>query len=91
MRNLVVVVVVLLCSLQLVSSDLGVSDLNKVCCYNFTKVVIPLKRIKSHSWTSSNCPTRALIFQTVNGRQFCVDHTAAWVKLRMDQLKISTR
>uniref|UniRef100_A0AAR2LVW2 Chemokine interleukin-8-like domain-containing protein n=1 Tax=Pygocentrus nattereri TaxID=42514 RepID=A0AAR2LVW2_PYGNA len=55
------------------------------CCYGFLR--IPLKRIASYRWTSSNCPQKAIIFRTVIGKQWCANPEASWVKEHMKKLQ----
>ncbi|KAL7885321.1 hypothetical protein AOLI_G00056160 [Acnodon oligacanthus] len=78
MRVLSALLLLLLCSLQLVYSGTGGTDSNSDCCTTLIKIKIPLARINSYWWTSSSCPKRAVVFQTVKAR-FCVDPTASWV------------
>uniref|UniRef100_A0A4W4E3I0 C-C motif chemokine n=1 Tax=Electrophorus electricus TaxID=8005 RepID=A0A4W4E3I0_ELEEL len=77
MRNLsALLFVLLLCSLQLVSSPaLNLAD----CCYKPTQNKLPLKRIVSYNWTRSDCSIKAVVFKTVAGKQFCVNPDAVWV------------
>ncbi|XP_066504525.1 monocyte chemotactic protein 1B-like [Hoplias malabaricus] len=77
MRRLFVLLMVLLCSLQLVSSDLSF-QLSQDCCDKLTTVKIPLRRITSYWWTSSSCAKRAVVFKTSKGQR-CVDASASWV------------
>ncbi|KAI4885140.1 hypothetical protein NFI96_014740, partial [Prochilodus magdalenae] len=56
------------------------------CCFDFTKVKIPLRRIKSYTNTSSACPLRAVVFHTVAGRNWCVDPDTPWVRDYMRKL-----
>ncbi|XP_036424047.1 monocyte chemotactic protein 1B-like isoform X2 [Colossoma macropomum] len=82
MRTLsALLMVLLLCSLQQVCSGTeGISSIPEKCCFKFMKVKIPLRRITSYSWTSSNCPKKAVIFYTVAGKEWCADPKASWVK-----------
>ncbi|KAI4885139.1 hypothetical protein NFI96_014739, partial [Prochilodus magdalenae] len=58
------------------------------CCFDFTKVEIPLRRIKSYSHTRSDCPLRAVVFHTLAGRKRCADPETPWVKERMEKLNL---
>ncbi|XP_062856419.1 C-C motif chemokine 13-like [Trichomycterus rosablanca] len=82
MMNLTPLLLLLLVgSLQLVSgAPEGSNSGRGSCCQNTTRVKIPLHRITSYSWTSSDCPIKAVIFETIVGRQICVDPKAPWVK-----------
>nr|AAT52144.1 CC chemokine SCYA110 [Ictalurus furcatus] len=84
MRNLTALLFLLsLCSLQLVSSAPGSMDFKILCCTKTTKVKIPLKIIVNYRWTSSNCTIKAIVFETLNKKQHCVDPTAVWVNHHM--------
>ncbi|KAI4886684.1 hypothetical protein NFI96_027634 [Prochilodus magdalenae] len=61
MRTLsALLVVALICSLQQVYGGIQAPD-TVHCCSDFFRVKIPLRRIKSYSHTSSDCPLRAVI------------------------------
>ncbi|XP_062855759.1 C-C motif chemokine 22-like [Trichomycterus rosablanca] len=80
MMNLTPLLLLLLVgSLQLVSGY-PYSANSGICCQNITTIRIPLRRIISYYWTSSNCPIKAVIFQMNDGMQICVDPKAPWVK-----------
>ncbi|XP_053487622.1 monocyte chemotactic protein 1B-like [Ictalurus furcatus] len=86
MRNLTALLFLLsLCSLHLVSSAPAGMDFKITCCAKTTKVKIPLKIIVNYRWTSSNCPIKAIVFETLNnGTHYrCVDPTAVWVNNHM--------
>uniref|UniRef100_A0AAY5ETH8 C-C motif chemokine n=1 Tax=Electrophorus electricus TaxID=8005 RepID=A0AAY5ETH8_ELEEL len=75
MRNLCALLfVLLLCSLQLVSSGEHTPD----CCTSVSDVKIPLKKVVSYTHTDTNCATKAIIFKTVAGKQFCVNPDAVF-------------
>uniref|UniRef100_A0A4W4H4H1 Chemokine interleukin-8-like domain-containing protein n=1 Tax=Electrophorus electricus TaxID=8005 RepID=A0A4W4H4H1_ELEEL len=84
MRNLCALLfVLLLCSLQLVSS--GESP-------EFTHdVKIPLKKVVSYTHTDTNCATKAIIFKTVAGKQFCVNPDAVWVSSHVVALDVKMK
>ncbi|XP_076879075.1 monocyte chemotactic protein 1B-like [Brachyhypopomus gauderio] len=64
--------VMLLCSLQLVSS--GPDAVNPlICCLGVSQMKLPIKRIVSYSRTDSRCPIKAVIFKMIRGKQFCMD------------------
>ncbi|KAK1783938.1 hypothetical protein P4O66_022629, partial [Electrophorus voltai] len=82
MRNLsALLFVLLLCSLQLVSSgpDLNPAD----CCSKLTQMKLPLKCIVSYSWTRSDCSIKAVVFKMISGKMFCVDPVSDWVNDHM--------
>ncbi|XP_017330607.1 regakine-1 isoform X2 [Ictalurus punctatus] len=84
MRNLTALLFLLsLCSLHLVSSAPAPMDFRIICCQKTTKVKIPLKIIVNYRWTSNNCPIKAIVFETLNKKQHCVDPTAVWVNHHM--------
>ncbi|RXN21907.1 monocyte chemotactic 1B-like protein [Labeo rohita] len=56
------------------------------CCVEFTNVKIPVKLVRSYYWTSSNCPTRAIVFKIVSGREICVDPETTWVSGHIDKV-----
>ncbi|XP_030642740.1 monocyte chemotactic protein 1B-like [Chanos chanos] len=80
MRKLITLsLLVLLCSLQLTSA-VGIQGPNSSpCCSKFSTIRIPLKRVVSYTWTSSNCPKKAIVFETIGGNRICVDPEASWV------------
>ncbi|KAI5617223.1 C-C motif chemokine 2-like [Silurus asotus] len=87
MRNLTTLLFVLsLCSLYLVSSAPLAFDQNISCCSTTTNIKIPIKRIVTCWRTSSSCTKKAIVFETVNGNQRCVDPTAEWVNGHMKAL-----
>uniref|UniRef100_A0A8C1J5W7 Chemokine interleukin-8-like domain-containing protein n=1 Tax=Cyprinus carpio TaxID=7962 RepID=A0A8C1J5W7_CYPCA len=53
---------------------------SKCCGEEFSNVKIPVKLVTSYYWTSSMCDRRAIVFQTIAGREFCVDPETPWVK-----------
>ncbi|XP_076878381.1 monocyte chemotactic protein 1B-like [Brachyhypopomus gauderio] len=69
--------VLLLCSLQLVSSAPHVNTAD--CCSVVSNVKIPLKKVVSYKLTRSDCATKAIVFETVARKQFCVNPDAVWV------------
>ncbi|KAK1784238.1 hypothetical protein P4O66_019998 [Electrophorus voltai] len=101
MRNLsALLFVLLLCSLQLVSSGESPSlcymmlsvfycenyqctqaskAALKICCPALTQMKLPLKRIVSYNWTSSECSIKAVVFNMISGKTICVDPASDWV------------
>ncbi|XP_026873552.2 C-C motif chemokine 13-like [Electrophorus electricus] len=81
MRNLsALLFVLLLCSLQLVSSGTQASKAAlKICCPALTQMKLPLKRIVSYNWTSSECSIKAVVFNMISGKTICVDPASDWV------------
>ncbi|XP_035388053.1 monocyte chemotactic protein 1B-like [Electrophorus electricus] len=78
MRNLCALLfVLLLCSLQLVSSAPLARSPN--CCPSVTDKKIPLKKVVSYKHTDSDCAVKGIIFKTVAGKKFCVNPDAVWV------------
>ncbi|XP_035388066.1 monocyte chemotactic protein 1B-like [Electrophorus electricus] len=92
MRNLsALLFVLLLCSLQLVSSgpDLNPAD----CCSKLIQVNLPLKHIVSYNWSRSDCSIKAVVFKMISGKEICVDPASDWVNDHMkavDQRTVST-
>ncbi|XP_056596400.1 C-C motif chemokine 13-like [Triplophysa dalaica] len=84
MRHLMTLLfLVIFCCLQLTTSAPVASDLAKSnCCFEFRNAQIPLRRVKSYYWTSDNCHTRAIVFQT-DKRKICVDPNTTWVTSHM--------
>ncbi|XP_053487568.1 eotaxin isoform X2 [Ictalurus furcatus] len=84
MRNLTALLFLLsLCSLHLVSSFPTSFNHMTSCCSNTSTVKIPLKNIVTYWWTRNNCPIKAIVFETLNNKQRCVDPTAVWVNHHM--------
>ncbi|KAA0724546.1 hypothetical protein E1301_Tti003814 [Triplophysa tibetana] len=90
MRHLITLLfLVIFCCLQLTTSAPIASEmLNSQCCFKFNNAMIPLRRVKSYSWTSDNCHKRAIVFQT-DKRKICVDPDTTWVTSHM--AKVDTR
>ncbi|KAI2642425.1 monocyte chemotactic 1B-like protein [Labeo rohita] len=88
MRNLMsVLFLVIVCSVQMTSSaTIALDSANSKCCVEFTNVKIPVKLVTSYYLTSSNCPTRAIVFKTSKGREFCVDPQTTWVSGHVDKV-----
>ncbi|ROL54587.1 C-C motif chemokine 2 [Anabarilius grahami] len=87
MRSLMfLLVLVIFCSLPMTSSV----DMS-FCCMEFSNVKIPVKLVKSYSWTSSNCPRRAVVFHTFKGREFCVDPETTWVNSHVAKVDKRTK
>uniref|UniRef100_A0A4W4E387 C-C motif chemokine n=2 Tax=Electrophorus electricus TaxID=8005 RepID=A0A4W4E387_ELEEL len=78
MRNLCALLfVLLLCSLQLVSSGPHLNPAD--CCYELTQMKLPLKRIVSYNRTRSDCSIKAVVFKMISGKMYCVDPASDWV------------
>ncbi|XP_067236770.1 uncharacterized protein [Chanodichthys erythropterus] len=92
MRSLMfLLVLVIFCSLQMTSSaPIALDAANSKCCMEFTKVKIPVRQVKSYSWTSK-CK-HAIVFHMISGKEFCVDPETTWVNshvAKVDQRKTS--
>uniref|UniRef100_A0AAY5ERJ0 Chemokine interleukin-8-like domain-containing protein n=1 Tax=Electrophorus electricus TaxID=8005 RepID=A0AAY5ERJ0_ELEEL len=92
MRNLCALLfVLLLCSLQLVSSAPLARSPN--CCPSVTDKKIPLKKVVSYKHTDSDCAVKGIIFKMISGKEICVDPASDWVNDHMkavDQRTVST-
>ncbi|XP_026058724.1 monocyte chemotactic protein 1B-like [Carassius auratus] len=88
MRSLMCLLfLVIFCSVQMTSSSTSSIDLeNTKCCGEFSKVKIPVNKVVSYSKTSSICGRRAIVFQTIAGKEFCVDPETPWVKSHIDKV-----
>ncbi|KAI2646287.1 C-C motif chemokine 2 [Labeo rohita] len=103
MRSLLsVLFLMIFCSVQMTSATGLAHAAFSKCCREFSNVQIPVKRVASYSWTSSNCPRRAillmqlkqhkqsavcsLMFKTNAGREFCVDPETTWVNHHIDKV-----
>ncbi|TRY93634.1 hypothetical protein DNTS_029705 [Danionella cerebrum] len=71
------VLLLLLCT---VSFSQGLRVGPSRCCFTFTKVPIPFKRVTGYSFTSQQCPKQAVVFETVKRRSVCANPTDSWVK-----------
>ncbi|XP_051740187.1 monocyte chemotactic protein 1B [Ctenopharyngodon idella] len=92
MRNLMSLLLLLLfCSIQLTSSGPIALEALPTCCFEFSDSKIPLKRVVSYYRTSSSCPTQAIVFRTVIGREICVHPTTPWVKDHIAEVNKRTR
>ncbi|KAK7121683.1 hypothetical protein R3I93_022689 [Phoxinus phoxinus] len=92
MRSLMfLLVLVLFCSVPMTSSATNAIEAGQSkCCMEFSKVKIPVKLVKSYYWTSSSCARRAIVFQTIAGRKFCVDPETTWVNGHVDKVNKRT-
>ncbi|CAM4734280.1 hypothetical protein PO909_021726 [Leuciscus waleckii] len=77
MRNLMFLL--LFISIQLTSSSPIALEARATCCFQFSNIKIPLSRVVSFYRTSSSCPTSAIVFRTVIGREICVHPNTSWV------------
>ncbi|XP_026058722.1 C-C motif chemokine 22-like [Carassius auratus] len=85
MRSLKCLLFVIFCSLQMTSSaNLANEVANSECCGEFSNVKVPVKLVTSYYWTSSICPIRAIVLQTIAGRKFCIDPETPWVKSHIE-------
>ncbi|KAL7885339.1 hypothetical protein AOLI_G00056340 [Acnodon oligacanthus] len=85
MRTLsaLLVLLLLLGSRQLTSSA---APLSADCCVKLETMQIPLSRVKSMKWTSSDCYRKAIVLETVRGKKLCMDPNVAWVKSHVTTL-----
>ncbi|XP_036400120.1 C-C motif chemokine 3-like 1 [Megalops cyprinoides] len=87
MKNMsALLILVLLCSLQLVSSAPLASEAGSDCCVKYYTKRIPLAKVVSYSRTRSTCAKPAVVFVTEKGRRLCVDPSASWVKSHVSQV-----
>ncbi|XP_066504587.1 monocyte chemotactic protein 1B-like [Hoplias malabaricus] len=83
MRNLFVLMMALICSLQLVSS-IPVGLRAEDCCTKLSVLnKIPVKHIVSYTVTHSNCPLKAVVLNMASGKRFCVNPDHHWVQSHM--------
>ncbi|XP_027016037.2 C-C motif chemokine 4-like isoform X2 [Tachysurus fulvidraco] len=79
MRNLMALLFLLsLCGLHLVFSAPTGLDYKTVCCGGTTTMRIPERNIVKYWGTSSNCPIKAIVFETPKNK-FCLNPKTAWV------------
>ncbi|XP_036399082.1 C-C motif chemokine 3-like 1 [Megalops cyprinoides] len=80
MKNMsALLILVLLCSLQLVSSGPIAPGTGSDCCPKYDNKKIPLAKVVSYYRTRSTCAKPAVVFVTEAGRRFCVDPSESWV------------
>ncbi|KAG7468486.1 hypothetical protein MATL_G00143250 [Megalops atlanticus] len=80
MKNMsALLILVLLCSLQLVSSAPEATRVGSECCVKYDNKRIPLAKVVSYYRTSSTCAKPAVVFVTEAGKKVCMDPTASWV------------
>lgn len=58
----------------------------KSCCTRFNDKPMRKERVKGYIKTSQQCPTPAVKFTTVAGRQLCVRASEPWVKKLISDL-----
>ncbi|XP_004704934.2 C-C motif chemokine 17 [Echinops telfairi] len=56
------------------------TNVGRECCTQYFKGTIPFKKLKSWYRTSPDCPRKAIVFKTVQGRDICSNPTEKWVK-----------
>ncbi|XP_052453639.1 monocyte chemotactic protein 1B-like [Carassius gibelio] len=88
MRSLMCLLfLVIFCSVQMTSSaNHAIEVANSKCCEGFSKVKIPVNKLVSYYWTSSICPIHAIVFQTIAGREFCIDPKTALASDYIDKV-----
>ncbi|XP_026058723.1 monocyte chemotactic protein 1B-like [Carassius auratus] len=86
MRSLMCLLfLVIFCSVQMTSSGPISEDVaNSICCGEFSKVKVPVNKVVSYYKTSSSCARRAIVFQTIAGKEFCIDPKTLWVKTHIE-------
>ncbi|KAL1247347.1 hypothetical protein QQF64_022723 [Cirrhinus molitorella] len=77
----------LCCALQLTTSagPFAIESAESICCFNTTKIRIPLKRLESYFWTGSSCPLKNIVLVTsppdsTTRKLFCTDPKEKWVQ-----------
>ncbi|XP_076879044.1 uncharacterized protein LOC143527621 [Brachyhypopomus gauderio] len=78
--------VLLLCSLQLVSSAPDHNIPADGCCRGLSQMKLPIKRIMSYSRTDSSCAIKAVMFKMDSGKQLCMDPASDWVDAYMREV-----
>ncbi|KAK9952152.1 hypothetical protein ABG768_018008 [Culter alburnus] len=91
MRNLMSLLLLFFCSIQLTSSGPVALETLSTCCFQFSAIKIPLNRVVSYYRTRSSCPKPAIVFQTVIGREICVRPTTPWVNDYIAKVNKRTR
>ncbi|XP_065129668.2 monocyte chemotactic protein 1B-like [Paramisgurnus dabryanus] len=94
MKNLMSLLLLgLFCSFHLTSNTpFALVATQLTCCsQNVSNIPIPVKKIRSYSWTSSSCPEQHVVFQTVKGREICADPKTQWVRRHIAKEKKKTR
>ncbi|XP_026058138.1 monocyte chemotactic protein 1B-like [Carassius auratus] len=87
MRSLMCLMFVIFCSVQMTSSGPISEDVaNSKCCGEFSKVKVPVNKVVSYYKTSSICARSAVVFQTIAGKEFCIDSKTPWVKTHIDKV-----
>ncbi|XP_064191989.1 uncharacterized protein LOC135255141 isoform X5 [Anguilla rostrata] len=85
MKMSALLIVMLLGSLELVSSDKD-SWVGADCCTRYERKRIPLPMVVSWHETSSSCAKAAVVFVTKRGTRICVDPTHDWVRSHAAQV-----
>ncbi|XP_051741023.1 monocyte chemotactic protein 1B [Ctenopharyngodon idella] len=83
-----ILLLMLCCAVQLSTSAGPLADdlAKSVCCFSVNNVKIPKKKLESYRWTSSSCPLRHIVFETVKKRQFCMNPENSWAKLNKNHI-----
>ncbi|XP_035273437.1 C-C motif chemokine 3-like 1 isoform X2 [Anguilla anguilla] len=90
MKLSALLIVVLLGSLELVSSDKD-SGVGADCCTRYERKRIPLSMVVSWHETSSSCAKAAVVFVTKRGKHICVNPSEGWVRSHMTQVDSRSR
>ncbi|XP_035273434.1 C-C motif chemokine 17-like [Anguilla anguilla] len=90
MKMSALLIVMLLGSLELVSSDKD-SWVGADCCTRYERKRIPLPMVVSWHETSSSCAKAAVVFVTELGRRLCLNPSEGWVRSHMTQVDSGSR
>ncbi|KAM9503907.1 C-C motif chemokine 4-like [Salvelinus alpinus] len=57
------------------------------CCFSFSTMKVPPKKIDSIQKTHSGCPRPAFVVKTVEGRVICFQSSVPWVQKAFNRVK----
>ncbi|XP_021449692.1 C-C motif chemokine 4 [Oncorhynchus mykiss] len=66
---------------------LGLESSPDSCCFSFSKMRVPPKKIDSIQKTHSGCPRPAFVVRTVEGRVICFQSSVPWVQKAFNRVK----
>ncbi|XP_057551036.1 C-C motif chemokine 26 [Hippopotamus amphibius kiboko] len=63
------------------------SDVAKFCCFQYSRKILPWKRVSNYELTRNSCSQQAVIFTTKRGQKICAKLNEPWVQKYISLLK----
>ncbi|XP_012606867.1 C-C motif chemokine 22 [Microcebus murinus] len=85
--SLLVALVLLAVALQATEAGpYGANVEDSVCCRDFLRWPLPLRKVKEFYWTSHSCRRPGVVLLTTRNRQICADPRLPWVQKIINRL-----